>query len=62
MLQVAAHDKTGLMIDIMKMEIEKFNGIREKFIDEWSQEDFDYIDQVGDSIMIKGHQIIILAQ
>ena len=52
MLQVAAHDKTGLMIDIMKMEIEKFNGIREKFIDEWSQEDFDYIDQVGDSIII----------
>ena len=40
------------MIDIMKMEIEKFNGIREKFIDEWSQEDFDYIDQVGDSIII----------
>ena len=39
-------DKTGLMIDIMKMEVQKFNGIKEKFIDEFSKDDFDYIDQV----------------
>ena len=39
-------DKTGLMIDIMKMEVQKFNGIKDKFIDEFSKDDFDYIDQV----------------
>eukprot|EP00092_Neocalanus_flemingeri_P040027 GFUD01043597.1.p1 GENE.GFUD01043597.1~~GFUD01043597.1.p1 ORF type:complete len:278 (+),score=73.55 GFUD01043597.1:55-888(+) len=38
-------DKTALMIDIMKMEVQKFNTIEEKFIDEFSKEDFDYIDQ-----------------
>ena len=40
-------DKTKLMIDIMRMEAQKFNGIKEKFIDEFSKEDFDYIDQVS---------------
>jgi len=42
---VVAMDKTQLMMDIMKMEVTKFNGIKEKFVDEFSQEDFDYIDQ-----------------
>jgi len=42
---VVASDKTGLMIEIGEMEIQKFNGIKEKFIDEFSKEDFDDIDQ-----------------
>ena len=46
MIKVVAMDKTSLMIDIMKMELQKFNGIKEKFIVEFSKEDFDYIDQV----------------
>ena len=40
-------DKTQLMMDIMKMEVTKFNEIKAKFIDEFSKEDFDYIDQVS---------------
>merc|ERR1712168_797539 len=42
---VVAMDKTNLMINIMKMELQKFNEIKEKFVVEFSQEDFDYIDQ-----------------
>jgi len=50
---VVASDKTGLMIDIMKMEIQKFNSIKPKFIDEFSQEDFDYIDQGWKDKMVR---------
>jgi len=42
---VVAADKTQLMTDILKMELQKFNAIKEKFIIEFSKEDFDYIDQ-----------------
>jgi len=42
---VVPMDKTDLMIDIMKMEVKKFNAIKLKFIEEFSQEDFDDIDQ-----------------
>ena len=44
--KVIALDKTKLMIDIMKMELGKFHKIKETFVEEFSQEDFDYIDQV----------------
>jgi len=50
---VVAADKTGLMIDIMKMEIQKFNAIKPKFIDEFSQEDFDYIDQGWEDKLVR---------
>jgi len=43
--KVIALDKTKLMIDIMKMELGKFHKIKETFVEEFSQEDFDYIDQ-----------------
>jgi len=40
---VVASDKTGLMVEIMNMEMGKFNKIKQQFIAEFSQEDFDYI-------------------
>jgi len=40
---VVPMDKTKLMMDIMTMEVEKFKAIKEKFIAEFSKEDFDWI-------------------
>ena len=40
-------DKTGLMVDIMKMELDKFVKIKEKFVDEFSLEDYNYLIQVN---------------
>ena len=40
-------DKTGLMVDIMKMELDKFVKIKEKFVDEVSLEDYNYLIQVN---------------
>ena len=39
-------NKTGLMIDIMKMELGKFNNIKKKFIEEFSEMDCIYIEKV----------------
>ena len=39
-------NKTGLMIDIMKMELEKFSNIKKKFIEEFSEMDYLYIEKV----------------
>ena len=50
MPQVVASDKTGLMVEVLNKELEKFVAIKEKFVDEFSLEDFDYIDEVGSSI------------
>ena len=50
MPQVVASDKTGLMVEVLNKELEKFVAIKEKFVDEFSLEDFDYIDEVGGSI------------
>jgi len=33
------------MVDIMNMELDKFNKIREKFIQEFSVQDFTYISE-----------------
>lgn len=41
--QVEAEDKSSLMVDILKRELEQFTRIRKKFVAEFSQEDFDYI-------------------
>ena len=46
MPQVVASDKTGLMVEVLNKELEKFVAIKEKFVDEFSLEDFDYIDEV----------------
>jgi len=42
---VVAADKSGLMVDIMNMELDKFNKIKEKFIHEFSEQDFTYISE-----------------
>jgi len=41
--QVEATDNTNLMVDILKKELDKFAVIKDKFVDEFSIEDFDYI-------------------
>merc|ERR1712046_378594 len=38
-------NKTGLMIDIMKMELGKFSNIRRSFIEEFSEYDYNYIEK-----------------
>ena len=38
------------MVEVLNKELEKFVAIKEKFVDEFSLEDFDYIDEVGGSI------------
>lgn len=35
------------MVDIMKMELDKFVKIKEKFVDEFSLEDYNYLIQVN---------------
>ena len=50
MPQVVASDKTGLTVEVLNKELEKFVAIKEKFVDEFSLEDFDYIDEVSGSI------------
>jgi len=41
--QVLARNKTDLMVDIMKKELVKFDAIKQKFVEEFSIEDYDYI-------------------
>ena len=40
-------DKTGMMVNIMRKELEKFSKMKEKFVEEFSPEDYEYIFQVG---------------
>jgi len=42
---VVANDKTDLMKDIMHMEMDKFDKIKDKFIEEFSEMDYNYISQ-----------------
>ena len=44
--KVVASDKSGLMVEVLKKELDKFVSIKEKFVDEFSLEDFEYIDEV----------------
>ena len=46
MYQVVASDKSGLMVEVLRKELDKFVSIKEKFVDEFSLEDFEYIDEV----------------
>ena len=41
-----ASDKSGLMVDVLNKELDKFVSIKDKFVDEFSLEDFEYIDEV----------------
>ena len=34
------------MVEVLKKELDKFVAIKEKFVDEFSLEDFEYIDEV----------------
>jgi len=43
--EVVAADKTQLMVDIMKMEMEKFAAMKDKFVAEFSLEDYEWIEQ-----------------
>merc|ERR1711936_1096027 len=42
---VQALDKTGMMMDVLKNELVYFNKIKSKFVQEFSHEDFNYIEQ-----------------
>ena len=37
-----------MMMDVLKTELAYFNKIKTKFVQEFSQEDFDYIEQVSE--------------
>ena len=41
-----ALDKTGMMMDVLRNELVYFNKIKQKFVLEFSYEDFHYIEQV----------------
>jgi len=41
--KVVAADKTSLMVDMLKTELKKFALIRDKFVEEFSVEDYDWI-------------------
>ena len=43
---MVASDKSGLMVEVLNKELDKFVSIKDKFVDEFSLEDFDYIDEV----------------
>ena len=34
------------MVEVLRKELDKFVSIKEKFVDEFSLEDFEYIDEV----------------
>ena len=52
-MQVQALDKTGMMMDVLKNELVYFNKIKQKFVLEFSYEDFHYIEQVR---LVRPHQ------
>ena len=45
--QVAAIDKTNLMVNIMRMELKKFYEIKADFVKKFSMKDFTDIEEVG---------------
>ena len=44
---VKALDKTDRMVEIMKMELKKFYGMKDSFVKKYSQKDFNDLDEVG---------------
>jgi len=50
---VVASDKSGLMVEVLKKELDKFVSIKEKFVDEFSLEDFEYIDEGWRSKLVR---------
>lgn len=49
---VKALDKTDRMVEIMKMELKKFYGMKDSFIKKYSQKDFNDLDEVGKGLFI----------
>ena len=50
---VKALDKTDRMVEIMKMELKKFYGMKDSFVKKYSQNDFNDLDEVGCFFPIK---------
>jgi len=50
---VIASDKSGLMVDIMKMELSKFAAIKEKFVEEFTPQDYEYIEEGWKSKLVR---------
>ena len=48
--QVVVADKTPLMMDMMKMELEKFEKIKDTFVNQFTATDFEDIHQVRNNI------------
>jgi len=42
---VVALDKTQRMVEILNLELDKFATVKDKFVDEFSEEGYEYIDQ-----------------
>ena len=40
-------DKTGLMVEVLKRELCKFSSIKGKFVDMFSLDDYEYIEEVS---------------
>jgi len=50
---VIASDKSGLMVEVLNKELDKFVSIKDKFVDEFSLEDFEYIDEGWRSKLVR---------
>jgi hypothetical protein len=48
-------DKTDLMVEVMYRELEDFHNIQEEFVNEFSQEDFDWIVKVYRYLFYSDH-------
>jgi len=51
--QVQAHDATGLMIEMMNMELDKFKAMKEAFVDEFSEQDYQYIKENWETKLVR---------
>lgn len=59
---VKALDKTDRMVEIMKMELKKFHGMKDSFVKKYSEKDFKDLDEVGlGHFPIKIFQIFFLS-
>ena len=56
---VKALDKTDRMVEIMKMELKKFYGMKDSFVKKYSQKDFNDLDEVGCLVNISNKECLI---
>ena len=55
---VKALDKTDRMVEIMKMELKKFHGMKDSFIKKYSQKDYNDLDEVGQDEFNSNHRVL----